>query len=45
MCLINKNNYIGLIYQYRFVICLTNVIGWKLNQLGLVNVTDILVDM
>ena len=27
------------------VIWLTNVIGWKLNQLGLVNLTIILVDM
>ena len=28
--------------QYRLVICLTNVIGWKLNQLGLVNLTNII---
>ena len=27
------------------VICLTNVIGWKLNQFGFVNLTNILVDM
>ena len=26
-------------------ICLTNVIGWKLNQFGMVNLTNILVDM
>ena len=26
--------------QYRLVICLTNVIGWKLNQLGLVSVSN-----
>ncbi len=27
------------------VICLTNVIGWKHNQFGMENLTNILVDM
>ena len=28
-----------------FLICLTNVIGWNVNQLELVNLTNILVNM
>ena len=33
------------VVKYILVICLTTVIGWKLNQFGMVNLTNILVDM
>ena len=38
-----KNHYIGQIEQCRLAICLTNVIGWKRSQLGLLILTNILV--